>query len=227
MIDFNNIKQEVNTFKSRLLNNETIALASFPRSGNTWLRYLIEEATGEKSGSVYPADRVMPRPRDGIVIKTHELDLHRYDRAIHIVRNPFDAIASYFHWKIDIDGLQPDWSDHVICSVEQWKQHTSSWLGATFPVYRVKYEDLLKDSVGELDKVTTWLGYELSATELKSIVARSNLERMRKRSPGIGKKFFKQGKKGTGKRRFSQEQSGLVIAELSELLTILKYDNLL
>ena len=31
----------------------TIALASFPGSGNTWLRYLLQQATGILTGSVY------------------------------------------------------------------------------------------------------------------------------------------------------------------------------
>lgn len=68
-----------------------IALASFPRSGNTWVRFLLENATGQPCGSLY-RDRVMPRGEDGIAIKTHELDSSRYARAIHLVRNPFDAI---------------------------------------------------------------------------------------------------------------------------------------
>ena len=52
--------------------------------------------TKKNSGSIY-RDRVMPRGDDGVVIKTHALDAHRYTRAVHIVRNPFDAIASYYH----------------------------------------------------------------------------------------------------------------------------------
>jgi hypothetical protein len=30
-----------------------VALASFPGSGNTWLRYLLQQATGVLTGSVY------------------------------------------------------------------------------------------------------------------------------------------------------------------------------
>ena len=49
-------------------------------------------------------DRIMPRPRTGIVIKTHELDRDRYARAIHLVRDPHDAIESYYHWRREIGG---------------------------------------------------------------------------------------------------------------------------
>jgi hypothetical protein len=104
------------------------ALASFPRSGNTWLRYLIELATGATSGSVYD-DRILPRGREGIVIKTHQCNRSEFDRAIHLVRNPFDAIESYFHWKRDVQGDKAvDWEEHVRAAILEWREHTLHWL---------------------------------------------------------------------------------------------------
>ena len=32
---------------------DVVALASFPGSGNTWLRYLLQQATGILTGSIY------------------------------------------------------------------------------------------------------------------------------------------------------------------------------
>ncbi|MEA5596130.1 hypothetical protein [Rivularia sp. UHCC 0363] len=98
---YNLTKWKLKTFLTKLSQNHRIALASFPRSGNTWFRFLIEESTGVKTGSIYD-DRVMTRGLEGIVIKTttHQLDSSRYTKAIHIIRNPFDAIESYYSWKI-------------------------------------------------------------------------------------------------------------------------------
>lgn len=36
-----------------------IALASYPGSGNTWLRYLLQQATGIITGSIYLAPRLL------------------------------------------------------------------------------------------------------------------------------------------------------------------------
>ena len=55
------------------------ALASYPGSGNTWLRYLIQQATGFATGSVYNAAHLKAAsfPAEGIFngsvigIKTH------------------------------------------------------------------------------------------------------------------------------------------------------------
>merc|ERR1712038_829368 len=57
-----------------------VALASFPGSGNTWLRYLLQQSTGILTGSVYK-DSVLRRggfPAESvangsvIAVKTHE-----------------------------------------------------------------------------------------------------------------------------------------------------------
>ena len=55
------------------------ALASYPGSGNTWIRYLIQQATGIASGSVYNSSQFRQScfPAEGIyngsviAIKTH------------------------------------------------------------------------------------------------------------------------------------------------------------
>jgi hypothetical protein len=101
------------------------ALVSFPGSGNSWLRYLIECATGVFTGSVYH-DRIIYSsgllgecrpPNDGstIVQKTHHdttfLSSHRTRQAyikltelmfgyrgILLIRNPYDALVSYWNF---------------------------------------------------------------------------------------------------------------------------------
>ena len=91
-----------------------VALASFPGSGNTWLRYLLEQATGIFTGSLY-CDKYLRVTFPGelvvsgsvVAIKTHYpnsrvlpmdvrlvLKKELYDKAIVLVRNPFDALLS-------------------------------------------------------------------------------------------------------------------------------------
>ena len=91
-----------------------IALVSFHGSGNTWLRYLLEQATGYYSGSIY-CDSVLKTVFPGesvvsgnvIIVKTHHADTRTlpkdiqmstgrdtYDKAIVLVRNPYEALVS-------------------------------------------------------------------------------------------------------------------------------------
>ena len=91
-----------------------VALASFHGSGNTWVRHLLEQATGIFTGSIYcdpglkvafPGESVVSG--NVIVIKTHRSDSVElpddvklntrktyYDKAIVIVRDPYDALVS-------------------------------------------------------------------------------------------------------------------------------------
>ncbi|XP_045117318.1 uncharacterized protein LOC123508025 isoform X1 [Portunus trituberculatus] len=96
------------------------ALASFPGSGNTWLRYLIQGATGLFTGSVY-LDRELATkgfygenetPECGctVAVKTHgyclagvpatreerEKDIGRFfGRGLLLLRNPYDTLIAY------------------------------------------------------------------------------------------------------------------------------------
>ena len=80
----------------RIQGEKRVALASYPRSGNTWLRLLIEEVTGQKSGTIYGGNEIIKRGTEGVVIKTHGWDVYKYTHAVHLIRNPFDVCVSYY-----------------------------------------------------------------------------------------------------------------------------------
>lgn len=85
---------------------DVVALVSYPGSGNTWLRYLLQQVTGVVTGSIYmdyglrvhgfPAENVT----DGsvLVVKTHAvpMDSDKFKSAILLIRNPRDAILFVF-----------------------------------------------------------------------------------------------------------------------------------
>ena len=102
------------------------ALVSYPGSGNTWVRYLIEGATGVFTGSVFDDTSLVGEGHWGeerkwddgstIVQKTHHraLYLYKYEgyglkwkkeqvkgfggRGVVLVRNPYKAILSYWNF---------------------------------------------------------------------------------------------------------------------------------
>ena len=104
-----------------------IALASFPGSGNTWVRGLLQDITGICTGGIYcdPTLRRSGYPgeciRSGVVlvVKTHQTaprwtgvyydksapfkyfkkleHIPVYSSAIFLVRNPFDALIAEWH----------------------------------------------------------------------------------------------------------------------------------
>ena len=117
---------EIKHYNCHFINNtkSPIALASFPGSGNTWVRGLLQDTTGICTGAVH-CDPVLMRNgypgeyiRSGVVlvVKTHQIDprwteVHYdsppslgyfktlqdvpvYSSAIFLVRNPFDALVA-------------------------------------------------------------------------------------------------------------------------------------
>ncbi|KAK7086073.1 WSC domain-containing protein 1, partial [Halocaridina rubra] len=100
------------------------ALASFPGSGNTWLRYLIQGATGLFTGSIYNDRQLASKGFYGesdpvecgctIVVKTHGYTLGAlpetkekrmkimdkfYGRGILLLRNPYDTLIAFRNYQ--------------------------------------------------------------------------------------------------------------------------------
>ena len=77
-------------------------------SGNTWLRYLLQQASGILTGSVYKDYALLKNgfPAESIangsvsVVKTHEFGLesrNKFDRVILLVRDPFSSLKAEFN----------------------------------------------------------------------------------------------------------------------------------
>ena len=130
------LKRESERSKCKFLNitsRAPVALASFPGSGNTWVRGLLQQATGVCTGGVYCDTelRVSGYPGETIrsgrtlVVKTHQVDprwtgvayplnttdsyftigknIPVYDSAILLVRNPFPALVSKWNRLMSIN----------------------------------------------------------------------------------------------------------------------------
>merc|ERR1711935_309021 len=84
------------------------SLTSYPGSGNTWVRYLIEEYTGYYTGSIYNDNNLYQGGFQGeradwtegttIIIKAHSfVDERNLGDAVLLIRSPFDAILAQFN----------------------------------------------------------------------------------------------------------------------------------
>lgn len=106
-------------------NRDAVALVSFPGSGNTWVRGILEAVTGMCTGAVYCDFSLRvngfageaTRGGQALVVKTHsdfsewkggsEIEIRNlralkgsFGAAILIVRNPFDALVAEWNRKI-------------------------------------------------------------------------------------------------------------------------------
>ena len=177
-------------------------IASYPRSGNTWTRFLIANlmhperpVTFANIETIIPDATALssrelkrvPRPR---LIKTHEYFEPRYRKVIYLVRDPRDVALSLYNFRRKYGSVDDS------CPIEQyvaerflpgdldipWGEHVGSWLGARMNhsgFLLVRYEDLLKDSQRELCRLASFLGIPASTETLEQAIARSSANHLR------------------------------------------------
>nr|XP_006815245.1 PREDICTED: WSC domain-containing protein 1-like [Saccoglossus kowalevskii] len=171
-----------------------VALASAPSSGNTWVRHLLEQATGISTGSYYNDARLARGGFLGetlkwnsgrtLVIKTHK-SLKQSSAAIILLRNPFDRIISEYNrrtqghvgvanWGADMQNNQ-EWRETVKALTGQWIHFIKLWLN-TFdkPIMMSRYEDVVNDPVGEVTRMLDFL--HIPPTNRRLLCITRNLE---------------------------------------------------
>ncbi|HTS35603.1 MAG TPA: sulfotransferase domain-containing protein [Candidatus Solibacter sp.] len=190
--------------RTLLIRPDDVFLVSFPKSGNTWTRFLLanllhpeEPATFANIHRLIPdpsgttkrdLDR-MPSPR---IIKSHECFDPRYPRVIYIVRDPRDVVVSQFHYhrklmKINdgspIETFVERFLAGETCPHGSWGQNVVTWL-ATREGDRnfllLRYEDMVSDTPRELTKIAQFLTVSTDAKKIGRAVEQSSAGRMRK-----------------------------------------------
>ena len=179
-------------------------LVSYPRSGNTWTRFLIANLVyPQENVSFANIERLIPdceahssrymksisRPR---FIKSHEYFDHRYRRVIYVVRDPRDVAVSYYHFQRKYRQIHDSYplaqyiGDFVAGRLSSadwgtWGQNVGSWLvrqrEAEFLLLR--YEDMVADPARELARIARFLNIQAKAGAIAIAIERSSADRMR------------------------------------------------
>jgi Sulfotransferase domain len=181
-------------------------LVSYPRSGNTWTRFLIANLVyTEKNVSFANIEKLIPdaasqshralkRTRRPRIIKTHQYFDHRYPKTIYIVRDPRDIALSYYDFQrrmrqiedgYDLERYVDDFVFGRLTSVDwgTWAENVASWVytrGQRKEFLLLRYEDMMKDTASELARIALFLGINPSPAELYKAIELSSADRMRK-----------------------------------------------
>jgi len=183
---------------------DDVWIVSYPRSGNTWTRFLIANlvSNGEivdwtnierRVPDIYlnrdASLRRLPRPR---YLKSHEPYRPEYRRVLFIVRDPRDVAVSYYHFSRkreqasaegDIGTFVDEFVAGHVDEYGNWGENVGSWLGARrgtadFSVFR--YEDLIQDPQAELRKVADSLHLAADVGQIRRAVENSAADNMRR-----------------------------------------------
>ncbi|XP_042770702.1 WSC domain-containing protein 1 isoform X1 [Panthera leo] len=164
-----------------------VALSSFPGAGNTWVRHLIEHATGFYTGSYYfdgtlynkgfKGEKDHWRSRRTICVKTHESgrrEIEMFDSAILLIRNPYRSLVAEFNRKCaghlgyaaDRNWKSKEWPDFVNSYAAWWSSHVLDWLRYGKRLLVVHYEDLRRSLVPTLRDMVAFLNVSVSEERL-------------------------------------------------------------
>ncbi|XP_068220450.1 sialate:O-sulfotransferase 1-like [Palaemon carinicauda] len=159
-------------------------LVSFPRSGNTWVRYLIEGASGIFTGSKYGNSMLVKmgflgefisfKSRRTIINKIHSntrKKVRDFSKVILLIRNPAKSIVSYWNYNNNKKGKKrifynvtatsykkPAFRKFVKNAIGRWTKIASDRLEYSKKLLIVPYEYLLEDPIAQVRRILKFLG---------------------------------------------------------------------
>jgi hypothetical protein len=194
------------TFVPKALQHHPPFLWTFPGSGSGWVRLLIEHATGYYSGSVYGDESLLQAlpgeyacSPEVVIIKAHptthtfrdfeqggynhRCTINHVEKAIMVIRNPFDAIWSDHNRKITRSHvgkiLEKDFDRKawVMNSKRLALKYEEMWSLSYLPFMRkhpdgyilVQYEDLINPMIqlNLLEKIMNFLQRPIDSKRLE------------------------------------------------------------
>jgi len=188
-------------------------LVSYPKSGNTWMRFLIANLLQpDPPVGLLEADCLIPSvdakskkffddmksPR---VIKSHFSFIPAYKRVIYVVRDPRDVVMSQYHYQVkrgvleqgsSLDAFVGRFLKGEVCPYGSWGDNVGSWTATRRDdpnFLLLRYEDMLADVTSGAAKISNFLGFGQDASRIATAVERSGLENMRKVEKAEGKKW--------------------------------------
>lgn len=184
------------------MRGDDLLLASFPRSGNTWLRFLLantvsvaelggREVDFDELNAMMPelgvSDLGAPWPYRcvGRVIKTHRAYFPLFGRtsSVLVIRDPRDVMVSYYHYTrgdkaVRYEGSFSDFVRSPRFGLAAWFAHFRSWRGRATLVLR--YEELRADPTREFQRLLALAGARVDDSVVDEAVRRSAIGNIRR-----------------------------------------------
>ena len=185
-------------------------LVSYPRSGNTWMRFLLANLLRpghpatfldieSRVPDIYKFDDATllskPHPR---VLKSHEPFDPRYRSVLYLVRDPRAVAVSYFHYQRRVGQVPPEMTMLTFvgnrfvrgrAGFGRWDDHVAGWLaaGRVRPGFSmVRYEDLVAAPLAELERATRALAIEIPHGGLDRAIAEASFSRLQELEVAAG-----------------------------------------
>lgn len=185
-----------------------VYLVSYPKSGNTWMRYLLAYAIWPEidNPDLKEMARLIPsydldidkkamldmnspcNKLENRIIKEHfpynKIARKYANRVIYLCRDGRDAVISYWHFINQVRGTNIKFNDFIRESATHsfgpWHDHVQQWLDAPVNKVIIRYEDMQSDPSECLKKALDFLNIERDEGVIRSAVERSTFDSMQR-----------------------------------------------
>ncbi len=229
---------------------EDVLIVGYPKSGNTWMQYLIASAIYQIDVTAAPDaliqdlvpdvhfKRYFKRYFPVTFFKSHFLPRPDYRKVVYLIRDGRDAMVSYLHYIEGLTGEKIDFLKLVQAKEglfpSKWHEHVEQWMANPHQaeMITVRYEDLKRDTVGELRRICEFAGIPREQAVLEKAAEQSSFSSMKKRektfpweNPQIpkSKQFVRRGEVGSHKDEMSTAVTDAFLAEAGGTLRKMGY----
>jgi len=195
------------------MRNDDIYLVSYPRSGNTWISFLIInviilyldlniEVNFFNIHTFIPdihVSRYIPErlqfPPFRRIIKSHSPYNPFYKTIFLLVRDPGDVMVSYYYFMKNLGQYQNDISFFIRenkFGINAWINHSRSWLEKVEPSQGISifyYEKFRGDPMRELKRLFLLMGFNINENILNKAIELSDFDYMKKLVEKTGRSY--------------------------------------
>ena len=214
-------------------------LVSFPKTGRTWLMYMINQIKEQGNHRLKKEKYFIFKEHDNSEIiledgtRNNPLDVfkftsrfrYRRGKVIFLVRDPRDVIVSHFH-QVTKRAKKP----FIFNSISEFVKDDILGFKRIIYFYNlwyfqkqkpkdfllIKYEDLLENGIQTLSEITSFLNISITTNNLQEIYHQSSSDKMRKKEKANQLEGFNDFGKSRDQLKVRNARIGGYKSELSE-----------
>jgi len=233
--------------------NDYSFLVSYPKSGSTWLRFMLADILSKDFKGFENINAIIPGLDDFRhwkelnnapykICKSHHYFNPQYQKVVLLVRDPRSVcVSQYFFLQrkglIEENTFKNHFHNFLYTfhpKYGNWGQHTASWVATSSnhkPILIVKYEELLNNPSEVLGAVLEYLDIEHSQSDIEEAVEKSSFNKMRnedkKRDSSVSNKskipFVRKSDPNEWKEYLSADMEDQMREEFSYAMNALSY----
>ena len=229
------------------IENDDTFVVSYPKSGNTWVRFIIANLLTSEKITLKNINQFVPgiygfksqinkmfSPR---FIKTHEPNLNRYPKVIYVYRDYRDVVISYYHFQKSQNLFDDSISKFIrsshLAQFGGWESHVRKAIKfqETNPnrILMLSYEEMLESLPQQVERIRSFCNI-IGKKSVDEIVHLCSFDSLKENEQKHGKvydevpfSFFRSGKTEQWKTELSIEDINLIENSHIDLLKLLNY----